>query len=384
MMTLDHYFDQLHDLIYQIPSSKHGWETFAKQLLQVLNASYVHIQAIDFRYQVVSFSNGVGPLPLENYANAELAYLRLPIESDPRWGKFLETDRQGWYQCHSHVSEEFVQQSELYQKILLPIHCRYVATHTLIRTEDVCVFWSVSTSEQRQPLHDHELKFLDQLTPHLQNVIAKQGQHFEFSADHIVGYGLIDRLVQPIILLNLAGQVVHCNHAARQFLQTYEFLKMEHLKLVFNEPQQQQFLQYLYDIENAFRYDQSRVDELQEQHVYFEFNTHQKISIKISVLASDKEKSFFGIRPLVMLKFYPCNAKLDIQLSEQELNLFYQLSKREVEICQLFVNGLKFQDIAQSTNTTLSTVRTYFKKIFLKTNCTSQTELMKLLIGMSL
>lgn len=59
MMTLDHYFDQLHDLIYQIPSSKQGWENFAKQLLQVLNASYVHIQAIDFRYQVVSFSNGV-------------------------------------------------------------------------------------------------------------------------------------------------------------------------------------------------------------------------------------------------------------------------------------------------------------------------------------
>lgn len=144
--------------------------------------------------------------------------MRLPIESDPRWGKFLETDRQGWYQCHSHVSEEFVQQSELYQNILLPIQCRYVATHTLIRTEDVCVFWSVSTSEQRLPLQDHELKFLDQLTPHLQNVIAKQGQHFEFSADHIVGYGLIDRLVQPIILLNLAGQVVHCNHAARQFL----------------------------------------------------------------------------------------------------------------------------------------------------------------------
>uniref|UniRef100_UPI0034473F72 helix-turn-helix transcriptional regulator n=1 Tax=uncultured Acinetobacter sp. TaxID=165433 RepID=UPI0034473F72 len=53
-------------------------------------------------------------------------------------------------------------------------------------------------------------------------------------------------------------------------------------------------------------------------------------------------------------------------------------------MCQLFVNGLKFQDIAQSTNTTLSTVKTYLKRIFFKKNCTSQTELMKLLIGMSL
>ncbi len=383
-MILDHYYDQLYNLIDQISLSENGWERFARKLLQVLNASYVHIQAIDFQYQVVSFSNGVGPLPVENYANAELEYLRLPIESDPRWGKFLETDRKGWYQCHSHVSQEFVEQSELYQKILLPNDCRYVASHTLIHTENVCVFWSVSTSEKRQPLQDYELKFLDQLTPHLQEMIKKQAQHFEFSTDHIVGYGLIDKLAQPIILLNLAGQVVHCNDAAHQFVEEYEYLSIENQNLNFRSPQQQQFLHYLYEFENAFRYDQARIAELQEQHVYFEFDNDQKLAIKVLVLASEKEKSFFGIRPLVMLKFYPCNAKLDIQLPEQELNLFYQLTSREVEICNLFVNGHKFQEIAQITNTTLSTIRTYFKWIFSKTNCTSQTELMKLLIGMSL
>ena len=135
MDLLEKYYYDLCGLIYQIPLNKDGWFHFSKELLKILNVSYVHIQAIDFSYNVLSFSNGVGSLPLEAYASAELDYLRYPTEADPRWGKFLDPERKGWYQCHTHVPEEFVENSDLYQKILLPYGLRYVATHELILDE---------------------------------------------------------------------------------------------------------------------------------------------------------------------------------------------------------------------------------------------------------
>ncbi|MFX2185224.1 hypothetical protein V6347_18710 [Acinetobacter baumannii] len=259
MELLDNYYKELCELIYNITLEKSGWFNFSKRLLDVLDVSYVHIQAIDFNYNVLSYSNGVGVFPLENYAAAELNYLRYPIEADPRWGKFLDPNRKGWYQCHTHVTDEFVKQSDLYQKILLPINLRYVATHELLWDEKLCVFWSISTSEQRQPLNSQELEFLDRLMPHLKRVMLVKRELFEFSIDNIVGYNLIDKLSQPIILLNLSGQVVHYNQAADQLLKDNNHIQSKDNKLILPRDDQVKLSDYLYKIEEMFRYKQEQL-----------------------------------------------------------------------------------------------------------------------------
>mgnify|MGYP000706361841 FL=1 len=264
MDLLEKYYNDLCELIYQIPLNKDGWFHFSKELLKILNVSYVHIQAIDFSYNVLSFSNGVGSLPLAAYASAELDYLRYPTEADPRWGKFLNPERKGWYQCHTHLSEEFVEKSDLYQKILLPCGLRYVATHELILDEKLCVFWSVSTSQQRQPLNPQELAFLDRLLPHLKRIVMAQRHLYEFSLDNIVGYNLIDKLAQPIMLLNLSGQVVHNNPVMQRFLAENECVQVINQRLTLPEKDQIQFLEKLYQIEEAFRYKQAQLEQYKD------------------------------------------------------------------------------------------------------------------------
>ncbi|KAA8731178.1 helix-turn-helix transcriptional regulator [Acinetobacter qingfengensis] len=379
--SLNEFYDELIELIYQIPHNLDAWQQFAKKIIHILDASYVHIQAIDFNYQVLSFSNGIGPLAAENYVLVELDYLHYPTEADPRWGKFLDPQRTGWYQCHSHVSDEFVQQSDLYQNILLPYGLRYVATHELIWDEKLCVFWSISTSQQRQPLNQQELAFLDVLLPHLKRVVMAQRHLYEFSATNIVGYNLIDQLAQPIMLLNLSGNVVHFNPAMQDFLQNTDLIKVENQQLYLPQQSQIQFLKILYQIEVAFRQQHEQLQQYKELKFFI---PDTGLFFTIHLLVSEKEQSFFGIRPLVMLKFYDTDTKLKIHLSEQKLKSNYHLSKREIEVCQLFANGYKFPEIAKAINITLTTVRTYFKRIFLKTNCTSQAELMKLLVSTSL
>lgn len=388
MELLDNYYNKLCDLIYNIPLEKNGWFNFSKRLLDVLDVSYVHIQAIDFTYNVLSYSNGVGIFPLENYAAAELDYLRYPIEADPRWGRFLDPNRKGWYQCHTHVTDEFVQKSDLYQKILLPIDLRYVATHELLWDEKLCVFWSISTSEQRDPLNADELAFLDRLMPHLKRIVMAQRHLYEFSLDNIVGYNLIDKLAQPIMLLNLSGQVVHNNPVMQRFLVENECVQVINRRLTLPEKDQIRFLEKLYQIEEVFRYKQAQLEQYKDIK-FLITETGHSLSCTINLLASEKEMSFLGIRPLVMLSFDDVqitsinnqNIQKKYHLDHDYLKQTYNLTKRELELCDLFVNGMNLQQVAEQMGLTRSSIRTYLRNIFAKTPCNSQVELMQLLMS---
>lgn len=388
MKLLDNYYNELCDLIYNIPLEKNGWFNFSKRLLDILDVSYVHIQAIDFTYNVLSYSNGVGIFPLENYAAAELDYLRYPIEADPRWGKFLDPNRKGWYQCHTHVTDEFVQNSDLYQKILLPIDLRYVATHELLWDEKLCVFWSISTSEQREPLNSEELAFLDRLMPHLKRIMLVKREFFEFSVENIVGYNLIDNLSQPIILLNLSGQIVHYNQAANQLLKDNHHIQSKDNKLILARDDQVKLSDHLYKIEEMFRYNQEQLNSCKD--TLFSIS-NSDLKFTSSLLASEKEMSFFGIRPLVMLSFEKNADKLTkdkrsahYQLLNEDIKEKYKLTKRELELCYLFVNGKNLKQIEQQMGLTRSSIRTYLKNIFIKMQCRSQAELMHCLIAYSI
>ncbi|HAV3580449.1 TPA: helix-turn-helix transcriptional regulator, partial [Acinetobacter baumannii] len=120
--------------------------------------------------------------------------------------------------------------------------------------------------------------------------------------------------------------------------------------------------------------------------------SYSDLKLTISLLASEKEMSFFGIRPLVMLSFEENladvlrnkeSSKHQYCLSHHELSQTYRLTKRESELCDLFVNGMNLKQIEQQMELTRSSIRTYLRNVFTKTQCSSQAELMHLLIGLS-
>ena len=69
------------------------------------------------------------------------------------------------------------------------------------------------------------------------------------------------------------------------------------------------------------------------------------------------------------------------QLAEEFVKQRFGLTKRELQICELFLNGLNLEEIAEHCSISLQSVRTYLKHIFSKTSCSSQAELMRLLMG---
>lgn len=504
----DDYYEELVELIYQIPSNGDHWEIFAKRIIEIFDISYTHIQAIDFLYNASSYSYGVGVLTQQEYAQAEMSYLHYPKDADPRWDVFLRPQRKGWYQCHTHISEEFVQHSELYKNILLPVGLRYVASHQLIGDDRLSVFWSLSTSAARQPLSALELAFLDRLLVHLKRIVSIQRHLYTFSAKAVVGYALIDQLPQPTLLLNFLGQVVHCNQAARDFMCDQSILKIINHQLILPEPYHTQFLVNLFNIEHVFRQNKNiHKVSLRESHLKISNHPDHEIHLFASLLLSEQAVSVFGTRPLVMLNFYDqdqsktgesylykifnclnkpvvlldhhgcvfysnpsakqlldqsillrvdetkklktksgfqnkldqiilatlsakhrqlnktesliLNNNKDVlllkamlltnlpalnvgrdegnivviflnqmhqpqhHLAQDFLKQVFHLTKRELVICAKFVNGMNLEQVAEQCGITLGSLRTYLKRIFAKTECNSQVELMRLLMSLT-
>ena len=250
------------------------------------------------------------------------------------------------------------------------------------------MFWSVSTSSKRQPLKEHELAFLDHLMVHLKRVVLAQRHIYEFSLNNLVGYNLIDQLPQAICLLNLAGKVVHYNQKMGRLMAVNPLIQLEDQSLKLPYLYQQRLLDIFYQIEHAFRYHQEKLIQFKNTRFSI-FDHEQSLAFKINLLVSEKEMSFFGIRPLIMLTFdelidlnlsRSINGKTIYYLCHESLRHRYKLSYRELQVCDLFLNGANLDQIAQTMSLTLNSVRTYLKHIFVKTQCNSQVELMQFLM----
>lgn len=374
-------YDELVELIYQIPVKQDGWKRFGDRLNQVLGSSLVHLLAMDFQRQALSYSYGVSIFPDDMLASTEVNYLHYPVDDDPRWSGFLDSQRKGWYQCHEYVNDEYVAHSALFQNVLLPIQVRYTSAHALILDDKLCVLWGISTSSERQPLNRQELDFLDRLLVHLKRISVIQRHIFEFSSKAILGYTLIDKLSQSIMLLNLTGEVTHCNTAMNTLMAHHDLIGIEHGYLKLPQPYQQQFMQSLKHIEYLYRYQLLSKNQNIEDGCIKILGDHDDILyIFTSLLVSEQEIKAFGIRPQVMLTFY--SPSHSVSVDPHLLNAAFGLTPAESKVALSLLDGLLPKEIAQKHNVNLDTIRKQLQAIYKKTETNRQSDLVKLLMNM--
>ena len=375
------YYDELIELIYQIPLNPDGWKNFGNRLNQILDSSLVHLLAMDFRQQALSYSYAVSVMPDALIASTEVNYLHYPVDADPRWSSFLNPERKGWYQCHHYVNDDYVAQSDLFQNVFLPAQIRYTSAHELILDDQLCVLWGISTSTTRQPLNEAELNFLDQLLPHLKRVAKIQRHIFEFSSKALIGYTLIDKLTQPIMLLNLTGEVSHCNLAMQHLLTQISTIKIEKQHLKLPEPDQAQFVANLKHIEFLHKYQQfSTKQKLEDNCIKITSQENETLYIFTSLLVSEQETKAFGMRPQVMLTFYSPTQSVTIDF--HLLYAAFNLSPAESRVALGLLDGLCPKQIAQRHQVNIDTVRKQIRSIYKKTATNRQADLVKLLLNM--
>ncbi|MBF4521422.1 helix-turn-helix transcriptional regulator [Acinetobacter towneri] len=264
-----------------------------------------------------------------------------------------------------------------YQRCLNPTGISYISAVLLDQGSHRWAVLGLHRAPEAPPYQQKELDFLKYLGVHLRRALQIHRQISLVQQDNLGLYHLLDHLKTGIILLDHNLRLNYCNPLAQRMMEQGSCLDLDlHNRLKTNIG------------------DQSRLDQLLSSALLGRSVTNTDVGGVLALSDQKGRQLMLTVVPFSHLKnvqqqdvgqhhvaVLMTDKNQHYTLSKAYLQQSYQLSKREFELCELLVNGYKLEEIAEHCGITLSSVRTYFKNIYEKTSCTSQIELMHLLMG---
>jgi DNA-binding CsgD family transcriptional regulator len=375
-------YDAIVHLLYEAVTEPSGWPAFFTSLGQAIDASSIHMLAIDKQHNALSYSDGFN-LPTEG----ELAYIQTYSSIDPRMALMRQYAPGQWMHCHEVFDEDFVSRDPFYQDFLIPVGRRYVSGCKLVDDANVCVVFSALRAVGDKPLGVPEISFLDRLIPHLTRAVRMQLQHYTFSTKALVGHALVNKLRQPVMLLTTDSGVVLANEAATQLLASTPLVRVSDGKLQLPKAYQARFREECARLEGLARGDLEIPEEVSTyRSLTITAAEHERASETLyaffTLLVPPKVSGAFGLRPLVLLLFYHPDSAPPVDANL--LSAAFNLTPAEIRVCRLLGEGLSPKEVAAKLGTQYETVRKQLQSVYRKTNTGRQSELMHLMLHLPL
>ena len=351
------------------------WIILLEQLNQHFNLQASQLLAVDLEVQALSFSvhHGVD-FDEHQLEQAALKQIRLDIDDDPRLNKMLVAPMQGWMHCFQHFTEDEILQTQVYQQVLKPLNLRFCSAIQILYDHKVCIILSFLTSPERGALSCSELQPIYELLPILQQKIQQYRHHFEYSTMTLLGSQLIQKMNQPIAIINLNGDILELNTEAKQLLENSKLIQIKQRRFAFNESSQQQFELNLIELER-----------LHKRHHDLSYAERSKIMmiddhlfLTLDLLSPEKTHKIFGLRPVLLATF--SGLKHKPKYKREICTQLFMFTPVEHKICEQLLEGKTTKEIALSHDIQADTVKKHLQAIFKKTKTHRQSELIQLLM----
>jgi DNA-binding CsgD family transcriptional regulator len=369
-------FDRLVNLIYETLEDKRAWRDVLECLNESVDTRAVHLLAFDAQHGTLSYSDGANMAP-----QIDMEYIQRYQFIDPRVGLMRAQQHDAWMHCHEHFDDDFVAADPFYQEFLLPHGARYLSACKLIEDANATVLLAFLRRPADGPLPGEAIDFLDRIRPHLQRACRIGLAHFVYSSQALVGHTLVDKLLQPVLLLSTAGEVVLANAAARRLLESSTLVAIDNGRLVLPERYRDVFFERCAELENAARFAPAGAAEQAFSSLQLASEdgaAPDKLYAFFTSLLPERVMGSFGLRPLVMLFLYhPDSAQ---QIDSSLLAAAFGLSHAECRIASMLADGIPLKTIAEKLGVQYETVRKQLMSIYQKTSTNRQPDLVRLLL----
>lgn len=240
----------------------------------------------------------------------------------------------------------------------------------------------VHRTEEEGHFGKDTVAFLDRMGLHLRRGLQIHRQLSLARQHNAALYALLQKMSVGVILLNTATQVVFANAAAELVLRQSNFLQVTRTGVKCSDPAHNARLQLLIRgaVETSLRDCQGDTGG-----VMGITHSSRPLPLILSILPLSAIDSWQDLRSdNVAAAVFVTDPDHGRRISETLLRENYKLSPREIEICQCFVNNPVLETLAPEVRLTRESLRTVLKGIYEKTGQHSQSELMRLLMGLSL
>lgn len=208
-------FDDVVVDFYKAAMGEQAWGLGLEKVRQAMNAQVVNLYGAVKQTRSVAFSFEVGQAQPE----AALDFIRKYHHIDPRAALAMSTPTGQVVSCHRHFDETFVAQDRFYQEFLIPYGGRYSTGMKVYEDDEQAVIWGIHRPLGSQPVSEADEALIERLGLQLQNAVSIFLSQQKIAQPASVGIELLQRMPQPLMLLDETRRIVFCNAPARDLLE---------------------------------------------------------------------------------------------------------------------------------------------------------------------
>lgn len=347
------------DVISQIAIDIHadfGLISFLDQLNPSANLTYHY----NGPHKIVKLFNSIDVKLLDKQAHGHFAQTY-------GIGNAINID---WLHYYSYPKDS--PEKKLYDLVISPCDVRY-GNVTLLESEPYYRgFIGIYRKSNALKFTRQECKKLESFALHLRRAWQIYRQFSSIQKQVQNHYAILNHLNIAVIVVNSKCQLIYSNHMAQNILQSSLILSLDtNSRLKTSKYQQNELDQMIRSI-----FEGSWSQHIGDTLILYQQPEEPLLQLSITPFIQNCTINDLSDRAVIFITQVPKYYRLSVLL----LNKNYDLSLREIQICELFINGFNLNKICEQLKIKKSSLRTYFKNIYKKTNSTSQSELLYLLL----
>ncbi|WP_160153676.1 helix-turn-helix transcriptional regulator [Microbulbifer sp. ALW1] len=318
---------------------------------------------------------------------------RSPMQIDHLWYHGLSEEFLAWYQENNMIAQDVVTNHAVRQPpgqfqsalpLLLEFHPdkdyeKWETEQDMLdsawlvidRSDTHTFFLSIQRTVAQGAFLRSDLESLNRLVPHIRQTIQLYRQMASRSriADSLSG--VIEILPDATFVLDSFSSIIYSNRAARELIQRERCLSIHDERFTFDEKE----LQAIF-----MRTSAEVVRSSMGQGVY--------CSEALLLKRRDRSPLILTICPIESSELLSGGALVTVYDSNgrplptaRQIAKYFDLTEAEAQICESLAIGQDIQAIADIRGRSVATVRNQLKKIFEKTGCTRQGELISRILS---
>jgi len=373
--------NEIIELIYDAALQPKLWGRVLEEIVrftQSTTAIYSYLDQLNPEQNFV-ITHNIPAEGLENYHKEHLDVIDMKLHGEKM--KTLGVGRCYALDSLPYESMQNTDAQKFYRLCLKPSNIRYLNGVLLEHGAYKWAMFAVHRSDQLERYSEQDRKNLERFAKHLRRSLQIYRQVIELKNENSKNFQILEKLKVGVILLDEKMELRFSNQYAQNILNQTTLMWVDQKQRIKTLAQYQSLLEQL--VLSVLNKNSGVPISHEKGGVLCIKNTvEHPLMLTVVPLNYVPDFEFIKINKAVSIFISQLNSKY--VLSNKVMKEVYSLSPREIEICELFLNGCDLEGITQFCNITMNSLRTYLKTIFSKTKCTSQVELLRLLMSLTL
>ncbi len=370
-------YDDIVARIYSAGSGIENWRTPINMLAEVFESWAMQFLCVNKQTGAIQWAYEGGSAE----PAAGVDFLRTYHLIDPRLKDVVMFPVNKWYSCEDHYDEVFVQKNRYYSEFLIPYGGRFLFGAKIFEDSvSVCLFCTI-TKVGRSPLSLDEKQGFTRIAEHFVKALNIQRTLAEKSDQLSVGAELLERMRQPMLLIDSQRRIGYRNQAGNALLTRNDMVYDEGGLLVCRDSESDRNLTIAIRELGLVPFTMHGADYVpaDRQSIRLKRRDGRRVATTLLALRPEATMGSFGRTPQALFTVFEPGTAVDID--PFLLSATFDLTPAEARLAAKIVNGQTPEQSAQTLGVKISTIRSQLVAIYGKTGATGQADLVRLVLS---